>query len=87
MKFTIKLFLVIVIAASTIIVDDGNMGNGGYTDDGNMGNGGRTCTVTCPEPTPEAQTNGESSSQTSSAEDDDDSILTVIEDYLESMFG
>lgn len=87
MKVTIKFFLVIIIAASTIFADDGNMGNGGYTGDGNMGNGGITCTINCPAPTPEQQNTNETETPNASETGDDDSILTIIDDYLNELFG
>jgi hypothetical protein len=84
MKLTIKIFLVVIIAASTIFAD-GDLGNGGFTCDGDLGNGGFTCTVDCPEPSDLPETDCGTDAQNSS-EADDDSILTVIEDYLESLF-
>lgn len=86
MKSTIKLFLVVIIAASTIFAD-GDLGNGGFTCDGDLGNGGITCTVDCPEPSPIPETNCGTDAQSSSETDDDDSILTIIEDYLGSLLG
>jgi hypothetical protein len=84
MKLTIKLLLVIFIAASVIFAE------------GEMGNGGRTCTETvCSTPTPAVQNTGESetedidgtNSQTIDEDGSEDSILTDIENYLSSLFG
>lgn len=86
MKSTIKFLLVIIIAASTIFAD-GDLGNGGFADEGDLGNGGRTCTVNCPAPTPSAPNTGGTNAQNTDETDDDDSVLTVIENYLRSLFG
>lgn len=85
MKLTLKLFLVFALATSTIFAE-GNMNNGGYSDDGNTNNGGQTCTVNCPPPLPTAQRTDETNTQIPD-ENDDDSILTIIDDYLTSLFG
>lgn len=91
MKSTIKLFLVIVIAAFTVFAEDGNMGNGGYADDGNMGNGGYTSDGNMGNG---GKTNTAATAQSDDGTDlqtnedsDDDSVLTFIEDYLQSLFG
>ncbi|HEX8637990.1 MAG TPA: hypothetical protein VF692_08010 [Pyrinomonadaceae bacterium] len=84
MKLTLKLFLVLALAATTIFAD-GDMNNGGFNPDGDMNNGGRTCTVNCP--TPSAQNPEEADTQTIDENDDADSVLTIIEDYLTSLFG
>ena len=86
MKLTIKLFLLIIIAASTIFAD-GDMNNGGYTCEGDMNNGGRICAVDCSESSPDPENNCEESRQTSEQTDDDEDILTVIENYLKLLFG
>jgi hypothetical protein len=86
MKSTIKLFLVIAIATSTIFAE-GDMNNGGYTEDGDMNNGGRTCTINCPIPNPTPQSTNGTSEENSGETDGDDSIVTVIENYLISLFG
>ena len=86
MKFTIKLFLVIVIAASTIFAA-GDMNNGGFSPDGDMNNGGRTCTVDYPSPTPSPENANGTDAQTTDANSDDESVLTVIENYLRSLIG
>lgn len=86
MKSTIKMLLLIVIAASTIFAD-GDLGNGGYTGDGDLGNGGRTCTINCPVPTPSDQNSSGTSTQTNEETDEEDSILTTVEKYLDSLFG
>lgn len=83
MKLTIKLFLVFFIATSAVFAE------------GEMGNGGRTCTeLVCPPPQPLAQSSGDGSNEgtdstntQTSDETDDDSMLTIIEDYLNSLFG
>lgn len=85
MKFTIKLFLVIAIATSTIFAD-GDMNNGGYSEEGDMNNGGRTCTVNCPTPTPSPQNAAGTGTQTTDATGDD-SVLSIIENYLRSLIG
>ena len=83
MKLTIKLFLVIVITASTILAE------------GDMNTGGRTCTIDCPIPPPISQSingtgeqnSGETNSEAEGEIEGDDSIVTIIENYLKSLFG
>jgi hypothetical protein len=85
MKLTIKLFLVLVIATSTVLAE-GDMTNGGFNADGDMSNGGRTCITNCPTLTPtNVQTANETDTQMS--DEGDDSILTIIENYFGSLLG
>ena len=76
MKSTIKLFLVIVIAASTLFADDGNLGNGGIT-----------CTVECEPLEPCEPNNDGTNTQPTGETGDGDSVLTIVSDYLTSLLG
>ena len=86
MKSTMKLFLVIVIAASTVFAD-GDLGNGGRTCEGDLGNGGITCTVECEPLEPCEPNNNGTNTQTTGETSDGDSVLTIISDYLTSLLG
>jgi hypothetical protein len=87
MKSTIKLFLVVVLFFSTAFAGEGDMGSGGY--DGDMGSGGRTCTTA--ECVNTSSTNDTTSLDTTGSADEednsDDSILTIIQNYLNEIFG
>ena len=81
MKSTIKLFLIVALFVSTAFAE-GDMGSGGFTE-GDMGSGGKTCTTTC---LPDNETD-QSHEENSNSEESDESVLTVIQDYLNTIFG
>lgn len=74
-KLMVKVLLVISLFTSTILAD-GHMGGGGFTDDGHMGGGGKTCN-------PQTQT----CLAANNDETKEDSILTVVRDFLASLIG
>ncbi len=83
MKSTIKLLLIGIIFAGSVLAD-GDMGNGGYTCEGDMGNGGRICPTECTECEEiNTQANGENASES----DSDNSILSAVQTYLNELFG
>lgn len=86
MKSTIKFFLVIVITTSTILAE-GDMNTGGYTEDGDMNTGGRICTINCPTPNSNSQDINGAGEENTVETEGEDSIVTIIEDYLKSLFG
>lgn len=71
MKSTIKLFLIVALFVSTAFAE------------GDMGSGGKTCTTNC---LSENQT-GESNDENLDLEESDESVLTIIQDYLNTIFG
>ena len=86
MKSTIKLFLVVALFVSTAFAD-GDMGSGGAMD-GDMGSGGKTCTTTnCLTDTQPSEPNGELIDQNSNSQDSDKTILNIVQDYLNTIFG
>lgn len=81
MKSTIKLFLIVALFVSTTFAE-GDMSNGGFAE-GDMGNGGKTCTTNC---LTDNQTN-ESTDEDSNPTESDKSVLIIIQDYLNIIFG
>ena len=81
MKSTIKLFLIVTLFVSTAFAD-GDMGSGGFAE-GNMGNGAKTCAINC---LTDNQTN-ESTDEDSNSTESDKSVLIIIQDYLNIIFG
>ncbi len=81
MKSTIKLFLIVTLFVSTAFAD-GDMGSGGFAE-GNMGNGAKTCAINC---LTDNQTN-ESTDEDSNSTESDKSVLIIIQDYLNTIFG
>lgn len=77
MKSTIKVALTIALLVSTTFAD-GDMGTGGFADDANTG-GKNQCAENCL--TPEPATAGEEINEA------DESILSLIRDYLNSLFA
>ncbi len=85
MKSTIKLFLIVALFVSTAFAD-GDMGNGGFAE-GDMGNGGKTCTSNCLTDNQPTEPNGEFVNQNSDSNDSDKTILTIVQEYLNTIFG
>jgi len=81
MKSTIKLFLIVTLFVSTAFAD-GDMGSGGFAE-GDMGNVAKTCATNC---LPDNQTN-ESTDEDSNPTESDKSVLIIIQDYLNMIFG
>ncbi|HEY0658019.1 MAG TPA: hypothetical protein VGD05_06080, partial [Pyrinomonadaceae bacterium] len=79
MKSTIKLFLIVALFVSTTFAE-GDMGNGGFADDGDMGNGGKTCTTNC-------LTDNQTDESIEENPNPTESVLTIIQDYLNTIFG
>lgn len=85
MKSTIKLFLVVALFVSTAFAD-GDMGSGGVMD-GDMGSGGKTCTTNCLTDNQPTEPNVELIDQNSDSNDSDRTILTIVQEYLNTIFG
>lgn len=88
MKSTIKFFLIGALFVSNAFAD-GDMGSGGVMD-GDMGSGRIICNPTvsiCPATNQPVGANGQPDAQNSDSEDSDESILTIVEEYLGELFG
>jgi hypothetical protein len=84
MKLTLKVFLAVCLFSSVTLA--GDMTTGGFA--GDMTTGGKTCTQNCI--TDDGQnddTTTANDANSSSQTQDDESILTVIQEYLFSLFG
>lgn len=85
MKLTLKLFLAICLFSSVTLAD-GDMTTGGYA--GDMTTGGKTCTENCvADDGQNDDTTASSDTSISSQTQDDETVLTLIQDYLFSLFG
>jgi hypothetical protein len=78
MKSTIKLFLIVALFVSTAFAE-GDMGSGGFTE-GDMGSGGKTCTTNC-------LTDNQTDESIEENPNPTESVLTIIQDYLNTIFG
>lgn len=74
MKLTAKLFLIVSLFCSVAIADDGNMGNGGRTDP-------PPCTENC------LVAGGTITPNDSEQANSEDSIFSIIRDYLYDLLG
>ena len=84
MKSTLKIFLAVCLFSSVTFAD-GDMTTGGF--DGDMTTGGKTCTENCAVSNEPSDPNVVTTSSNSSEPQNDESILTIVQDYLLSLFG